>query len=202
MIGLMEALAAWNPASGMQFAAFASVCIDRQLDQAVRMATRKKHAALNYGARLDKLIRRNGGGAFAHEITLMDVLPLPATDEAGRDPLEAVLAVAGTAEAQQLIDDLRDCGLSALEATVFDRCILHQVPYRTLAAELSVGAKTVDNAMQRIMRKVRARALELSLSDRYSPELRATLRQCGQTKRHRGGGKSPDEWIGDLAKGA
>jgi hypothetical protein len=120
------------------------------------MATRCKHQPLNKATSLDKPIEHTGAGVNRKEITLLDVLTLPATDEAGRDPLAAFLAAAETAEMRALVNDLRSCGFSPLEERVFEQCVLRLVPYRTVAAELGVHYKAIDNASQRIMRKLRA----------------------------------------------
>jgi RNA polymerase sporulation-specific sigma factor len=196
MIGLLEALDDWKP-EAMGFTSFACICIDRQLDQAVRMATRRKHEPLNRAARLEKPIPHTDNGRGANK-TLLDFLHLPATDEAGRDPLAALLAAAERSEARQLIAEFRATIRPPLERHTFDQCVVLLRSYKTVAAELGVHWKSVDNASQRVMKKIRRRALELSADERYSPDLRAMLRRCGRPGRRRCGRPAVTEWIGDL----
>ena len=54
MIGLFKAVRSYDPAGGASFATYASVCIDRQIQDAIKAAARKKHEPLNMSLSLDE----------------------------------------------------------------------------------------------------------------------------------------------------
>ncbi|MGZ6751900.1 MAG: sigma-70 family RNA polymerase sigma factor [Nocardioides sp.] len=152
MIGLYQAVRDFDPVVGASFRAFAEVCVARHVVSAVRAATRHKHAALNSYVPLHGPAAGDDDGR-----TLGEVLPAPAS----ADPAEQVVALEGLVDLRRSVRGL----LSDLEVEVL-RLQLDGVGYRDIAGRLDRRAKTVDNALQRIRRKVGghlvARALEVA----------------------------------------
>ncbi len=153
MIGLYLAVRAFDPDRGRSFGAFADVCVSRQLVTAIRTATRHKHGPLNDYVSLQRPLADDGGAPR----TLGDTLAAPEST----DPAEQLVA------AEQVGDLQRHVGrvLSDLEVEVL-RLHADGVGYAEIAGRLQRGAKSVDNALQRIRRKVgdhvAARALEVA----------------------------------------
>ena len=153
MIGLYLAVRAFDPDRGRSFGAFADVCISRQLVTAIRTATRHKHGPLNDYVSLHHPLADDAGAPR----TVGDLLAAPCWT----DPAEQLLAA-------ELVGDLqRHVGrvLSDLEVEVL-RLHSEGVSYREIAGRLHRGAKSIDNALQRIKRKVEdhlaSRALEVA----------------------------------------
>ena len=153
MIGLYLAVRAFDPARGRSFGGFADVCVSRQLGTAIRTATRHKHGPLNDYVSLHRPLADEGGAP----LTLSDTLAAPEWT----DPAEQLVAA-------ERLDDLQrhvDSALSDLEVEVL-RLHSDGVGYREIAGRLQRGAKSVDNALQRVRRKVEdhvaSRALEVA----------------------------------------
>ena len=153
MIGLYLAVRAFDPDRGRSFGAFADVCVSRQLVTAIRTATRHKHGPLNDYVSLHRPLTDEGGAPR----TLGDTLAAPDWT----DPAEQLVA------AEQVDDLQRHVGrvLSDLEVEVL-RLHSDGVGYREIAGRLHRGAKSIDNALQRVRRKVEdhvaSRALEVA----------------------------------------
>lgn len=145
LIGLYLAVRAHDPAAGASFRTFAELCVSRQLVSAVRAATRLKHGPLNDYVPLHAPL---GDGS---DRTLADVLAGPCSS----DPVEEVVA-------RERVRTLRGHvarALSELEVEVL-RLHLDGVGYREIAVRLQRRAKSVDNALQRIRRKLAPDLLE------------------------------------------
>lgn len=139
MIGLYGAIRDFDEARGVPFGAFADVCVTRQVLSAVKAATRYKHGPLNRAVSLD-----TPTGPDTH-VTLADLVP--AAQEA--DPAAAVMS----AEQIRALRDHLVLVLSDLERQVL-RHHVEGKTYSEIAALLQRHAKSVDNALQRIKRKV------------------------------------------------
>ena len=139
MIGLYLAARGYDAGRGASFRTFAELCVSRQVVTAIRSATRRKHAPLN------DYVSLQGPAAGEGERTLGDVLPAPAWT----DPAEQVAGAAGVTALREHVDRT----LTALEAEVL-RLHVDGVGYRDIALRLQRGAKSVDNTLQRIRRKV------------------------------------------------
>ena len=144
MIGLYKATCEFDPEAGSCFGAFAHVCVERQLITAIKAASRHKHAPLNDYVSFHRPVGQGEG-------TLAEVLPGPRA----ADPAEHVVA------AERLRDLRRHChsALSDLEAQVL-RLYVDGRSYQDIARLLRSRSKTVDNALQRVKRKLDAHLVE------------------------------------------
>jgi RNA polymerase sporulation-specific sigma factor len=142
LLGLYKAIRDFRSDRESSFRNFAELCITRQIITAVKTASRNKHAPLNqYVSFAQTPATANGDG----ESTLEEVLPGPISD----DPVDRVIA---TEELRALVDCLGDC-LSELESSVLS-LYLDGHSYEVIARHLGCDTKTVDNALQRVKRKV------------------------------------------------
>jgi RNA polymerase sigma-H factor len=142
LIGLYKAVRDFRPDKETSFRSFAELCVTRQIITAIKTATRYKHGPLNaYVSFSQTPAGQDGDG----EVTLGDALPGPGID----DPSVCVIS---TEELQSLVFCL-GTGLSKLEAEAL-RMYLEGSSYEEMAAELGCDTKTIDNALQRVKRKV------------------------------------------------
>ena len=126
------------------FRSFAELCVTRQIITAIKTATRFKHSPLNTYIPFSHTPAGQDG---AGECTLGDALPGPAVHE-------PPLVVISTEELQSLVFNLGS-GLSPLEADAL-RFYLEGSSYEDMAEELGCDTKTIDNALQRVKRKILA----------------------------------------------
>jgi RNA polymerase sporulation-specific sigma factor len=142
MLGLYKAVRDYREDRQASFRSFAELCITRQIITAIKTATRQKHVPLN------------GYVSFSHtpgeageegECSLADMLPGPLA----HDPVNQVIS-------SEEVESLKQCltrMLSNLESRVL-RLYLSGLSYEKIAREIGCDCKTVDNALQRIKRKV------------------------------------------------
>jgi RNA polymerase sporulation-specific sigma factor len=145
LIGLYLAVRAFDADGGAGFRTFAELCVTRQLVSAVRAATRLKHGPLN------DYVPLHAPAADGSERTLADMLPGPAS----WDPAEELVA----RERAARLRDQATQALSDLEVEVL-RLHVAGVGYRDIAVRLRRHAKSVDNALQRIRRKLALHLVE------------------------------------------
>src|SRR5579863_7707497 len=142
LIGLYKAVRDFRTDKETSFRSFAELCVTRQIITAIKTATRFKHAPLNtYVSFSHTPAGQEGDG----ECTLGDALPGPRVD----DP---AICVISTEELQSLVFCL-GTGLSSLEADAL-RLYLEGSSYEEMAEELECDTKTIDNALQRVKRKI------------------------------------------------
>ena len=142
MIGLYKAVRDFRPDKETSFRSFAELCVTRQIITAIKTATRFKHAPLNtYVSFSHTPAGQDGDG----DCTLGDALPGPGVD----DPSVCVIS---TEELQSLVFSLGS-GLSQLESEAL-RLYLDGLSYDDMAVELGCDTKTIDNALQRVKRKI------------------------------------------------
>ena len=141
LIGLYKAVRDFRSDKETSFRSFAELCITRQIITAIKAATRYKHAALNSYVSFSQ----TPAGQEDGDCTVGDALPGPSVD----DP---VVCVISTEELQSLVFEL-GTGLSKLEADAL-RLYLEGLSYELMAEELGCDTKTIDNALQRVKRKV------------------------------------------------
>ncbi|OPF51139.1 RNA polymerase factor sigma-70 [Clostridium baratii] len=140
MIGLYKAIRDFNPDKLSTFKAFAELCVTRQIITAIKTATRQKHIPLNTYISLNKPIYEEES-----ERTLLDVLAgLKITD-----PEELVISQ----EEKNRIEDEIEKVLSKLELKVLNS-YLDGKSYQEIACDLDRHAKSIDNALQRVKRKL------------------------------------------------
>ena len=144
LIGLYKAVRDFRTDKETSFRSFAELCVTRQIITAIKTATRFKHSPLNtYISFSHTPAGQDGEG----ECTLGDALPGPAVHE-------PPLVVISTEELQSLVFNL-GTGLSPLEADAL-RLYLEGSSYEDMADELGCDTKTIDNALQRVKRKILA----------------------------------------------
>jgi RNA polymerase sporulation-specific sigma factor len=141
LIGLYKAVRDFRADKETSFRSFAELCITRQIITAIKTATRFKHAPLNTYVSFSQTPAGQDDG----ECTLGDALPGPGVD----DPAVCVIS---TEELQSLVFCL-GTGLSPLESDAL-RLYLEGNSYEDMAEELGCDTKTIDNALQRVKRKV------------------------------------------------
>ncbi|MDQ5821756.1 MAG: RNA polymerase sporulation sigma factor SigH [Actinomycetota bacterium] len=142
LIGLYKAVRDFRADKETSFRSFAELCVTRQIITAIKTATRFKHAPLNQYVSFS---HTPAGQDSDSDCTLGDALPGPSVDE----PSTCVIS---TEELQSLVFTL-GTGLSRLEADAL-RLYLEGSSYEEMAEELGCDTKTIDNALQRVKRKV------------------------------------------------
>ena len=142
LIGLFKAVRDFRADKETSFRSFAELCVTRQIITAIKTATRYKHAPLNSYVSFS---HTPAGQESDGECTLGDALPGPSVD----DPSICVIS---TEELQSLVFCL-GTGLSPLESDAL-RLYLDGLSYEEMAEELGCDTKTIDNALQRVKRKI------------------------------------------------
>ncbi|MDD6769541.1 RNA polymerase sporulation sigma factor SigH [Inconstantimicrobium porci] len=140
MIGLYKAIRDYKPERSTSFKAFAEICITRQIITAIKTATRQKHIPLNTYISLNKPIYEEES-----EKTLLDVL----TGLKVSDPEELIISK----EQMKYIEDKITKVLSGLELEVLNS-YLDGKSYQEIACDLERHSKSIDNALQRVKRKL------------------------------------------------
>ncbi len=140
MIGLYKAIRDFKGDKLASFRAFAELCITRQIITAIKTATRQKHIPLNSYISLDKPI-------FDEESdrTLMDVLTGAIMD----DPEELMIHREEFGYLEEKMGEI----LSELELQVL-ALYLDGQSYHEISEKLNRHVKSIDNALQRVKRKL------------------------------------------------
>ncbi len=140
MIGLYKAVRDFKEDKLTSFKAFAELCITRQIITAIKTATRQKHIPLNSYVSLDKPI-------FDEESdrTLMDVI----SGAKIMDPEELIINQEEFVQIEIKMEEL----LSDLERKVL-ALYLDGRSYQEISEELNRHVKSIDNALQRVKRKL------------------------------------------------
>jgi RNA polymerase sporulation-specific sigma factor len=142
LIGLYKAVRDFRADKETSFRSFAELCVTRQIITAIKTATRFKHAPLNTYVSFS---HTPAGQENDGECTLGDALPGPSVN----DPSVCVIS---TEELQSLVFCLGS-GLSRLESDAL-RLYLEGESYESMAQILGCDTKTIDNALQRVKRKI------------------------------------------------
>lgn len=138
MVGLLSAIREYRPDRGVSFRTFAETCIRNRLLSAIKAATRDKHTPLNHYVSFE-------APSFDGNTDYAALLP-----QSGQpDPEELIISREAYLER---IDRLKD-RLSGFEAKVLG-LYLEGLSYTEIAAYVDRPLKSVDNAVQRIRRKV------------------------------------------------
>jgi len=140
MIGLFKAIRDFKSDKLSSFKAFAELCVTRQIITAIKTATRQKHIPLNTYISLNKPIYDEES-----DRTLLDVL----SEAKVTDPEELVISKEEMNHIQNEIGDV----LSGLEMEVL-LSYLDGKSYQEIACDLDRHAKSIDNALQRVKRKL------------------------------------------------
>jgi len=142
LVGLYKAIRDYRTDRESSFRNFAELCITRQIITAVKTATRNKHTPLNQYLSFSS---SPSSSAAEGEPTLEEVIPGPSV----HDPVNQVIS---SEELQALVACLSTV-LSELESRVLS-LYLDGHSYEDVGKRLDCDTKTVDNALQRVKRKV------------------------------------------------
>lgn len=151
MIGLYKAIRDYRQDKLSSFRAFAELCITRQIITAIKTATRQKHIPLNSYISLNKPVYDEES-----DRTLMDVI----SEAKVSDPEELIISREEFMNIESKINEL----LSDLEQEVLIS-YLQGKSYQEIAVDLDRHVKSIDNALQRVKRK-----LERYLEERHHEE--------------------------------
>ena len=140
MIGLYKAIRDFKSDKLSSFKAFAELCVTRQIITAIKTATRQKHIPLNTYISLNKPIYDEES-----DRTLLDILSMAKVT----DPEELIISQEELKHIENEIGDV----LSDLEMEVL-ASYLDGKSYQEIACDLNRHAKSIDNALQRVKRKL------------------------------------------------
>lgn len=140
MIGLFKAIRDYQPDRLSSFRAFAELCITRQIITAIKTATRQKHVPLNSYVSLNKPIYDEES-----DRTLMDVI----VEGHAQNPEELIIGKEDLVSIRDRVDQV----LSGLEQDVL-AAYLDGKSYQEIADKLGRHVKSIDNALQRVKRKL------------------------------------------------
>ena len=143
MIGLFKSVRDFDIEKNTAFRAFAELCITRQIITAIKTATRQKHMPLNSYVSLNK--SASAGGGDETERSLEESLVGDAID----DPAELVISSEEISNIKASMGRL----LSELETEVL-QLYIDGKSYQEIADMLGRHVKSIDNALQRIKRKL------------------------------------------------
>jgi RNA polymerase sigma-H factor len=152
LVGLYKAIRDYRTDRESSFRNFAELCITRQIITAVKTATRNKHTPLNQYVSFSSSPTGLVGDT---EPTLDEVLP----GSAVHDPINQVIS---SEELRALVNCI-STALSELESRVL-ALYLDGHSYEEVGRRLRCDAKTVDNALQRVKRKVGQHLTERAIS--------------------------------------
>jgi len=141
LLGLYKAIRDYRTDRESSFRNFAELCITRQIITAVKAATRNKHSPLNQYVSFGQSPAANGES----ETTMEEILPGPTAS----DPVNQAIS---SEELSSLVAHLR-VALSDIESSVLG-FYLEDRSYEEVAELLGTDTKAVDNALQRVKRKV------------------------------------------------
>ena len=140
MIGLFKAIRDYQVERLSSFRAFAELCITRQIITAIKTATRQKHVPLNSYVSLNKPIYDEES-----DRTLMDVI----VEGRAQNPEELIIDRENLISLRDQVDQV----LSSLEQDVLN-AYLDGKSYQEIADKLGRHVKSIDNALQRVKRKL------------------------------------------------
>lgn len=139
MIGLYKSIRDYKSDKQTSFRAFAELCVKRQIITAIKTATRQKHVPLNSYVSLNKPLYDEES-----DRTLLDVIEGRVTN-----PEDLFISQEGMDHIQRQIDTL----LSDFEKQVLE-AFLDGKSYQEIAEMLGRHVKSIDNALQRVKRKL------------------------------------------------
>jgi RNA polymerase sporulation-specific sigma factor len=141
LIGLYKAARDFRPEHQASFRAFAELCITRQIITAIKTATRQKHQPLNQYVSISGV----RGGDEPGERSVEDLLLV----HTGADPADKLVSAERMLALRSAMRDL----LSGLEVDVL-RLYVEGKSYQEIGEQLGRHVKSIDNALQRIKRKL------------------------------------------------
>ena len=142
MIGLFKAVRDFDLAQDTPFRAFAELCISRQILTAIKTANRQKHQPLNSSVSLD-------APAYGDDDSDKSIGDNLVATQINSDPVELVISAQ---EIEAIRDNMSET-LTELEGDVL-RLYMDGKSYEEIAGALGNHVKSIDNALQRIKRKL------------------------------------------------
>ena len=139
MVGLLAAIRENDSGKAASFRTFAEVCIKNRLISVIKAAARDKHIPLNNYVSFETPLFSGNGDHYAYG----------AADQLQEDPEAILLGREAFQERMRALEGQ----LSGFEANVL-RLYLNGLSYSEIAAEVNKSPKSVDNAVQRIRRKL------------------------------------------------
>lgn len=152
MIGLFKAIRDFDLRQETPFRAFAELCIGRQILTAIKSANRQKHQPLNSSVSIDAPAHGEEGAS-----SLGDHLKSP---EHTSDPVELVIS----AEEIEALRTSMSRNLTELEGDVL-ALYMEGKSYEEIAGALGNHVKSIDNALQRIKRKLQRHISQRDVTD-------------------------------------
>lgn len=140
LIGLFKAIKSFNPEKQSSFKTFANLCVERQLQTAIKSSMRQKHMPLN-----SYLSLNISAYDESEDTSLLEVFE---SENAAEDPLDIVTKK----EYYNFVEDRIEETLSDFEKQVLHR-YTNGESYTQIAERLNAPVKSVDNAIQRIRKK-------------------------------------------------
>jgi len=140
MIGLFKAIRDFKDEKMVSFKSFAEICVTRQIITAIKTATRQKHMPLNSYISLNKPVYEDDG-----ERTLMETI----NHDTVSDPEMLFISKEELLRIEGKINEV----LSSFELEVL-YLYLQGKSYHEIAGELNKEVKSIDNALQRIKKKI------------------------------------------------
>lgn len=141
MMGLYAAIKGYKAEKKYSFRAFAEVCITRHILTAIKTATRQKHIPLNSYVSLNKLVYAEDND----KTRLIDEIK----ENRINDPEDILVCK----ESYKLLEDFITSKLSCLEIKIL-KAYLKGKSYEEIGKEINKDKKSVDNALQRIKKKI------------------------------------------------
>ena len=139
MIGLYKAIKSFDEKKSNSFKNFADMCVTSQIITAIKAASRQKHMPLNKSISLNKPLYEDS------KSTIIDMIEIGPS----QDPMELFISKEDLDFTEKKIQGM----LSSLEKKVLNN-YLEGKNYEEIGSILSINAKCIDNAIQRIKRKV------------------------------------------------
>ena len=139
MVGLVAAIREYDSGKAASFRTFAEVCIKNRLISVIKAAARDKHIPLNNYVSFETPLFSGNGDHYAYG----------AADQLQEDPEAILLGREAFQERMRALEGQ----LSGFEASIL-RLYLNGLSYSEIAAEVNKSPKSVDNAVQRIRRKL------------------------------------------------
>ena len=140
MIGLFKAIRDFDLTQDTPFRAFAELCISRQILTAIKTANRHKHQPLNTSVSLDAPAYGDDSDSTVGDAVTLGTIA---------DPMEIVISAE---EVEAMRDSMKD-SLTELEGDVLN-LYMDGKSYEEIAGALGNHVKSIDNALQRIKRKL------------------------------------------------
>lgn len=152
LIGMTQAFRDYDPSTGVSFWGFAEVCVRRQVITELKTSKRLKHSPLNDSTSLDASL---GTDLPNDDRTLEELI----VDHNSHDPLDELIAKESLWEAVENLEIT--ARLTELEKLSYKYIEIYGLSYEDAAPRISnhlninVGSKTIDNALQRVRKKIK-----------------------------------------------